>query len=101
MLCSQLQSCPDANTDLMRFEIRFPAGLMSAMTCCICSQPQKAVDRAHFSGGFSFLVSGEFLSYRFAVGCSKQKSDRPKTEVFSFGRFAAGFSVAFRAKIFV
>ena len=40
-----------------------------------------------------------FCAPRF--GCCKRKSDRPKTEVFIFGRFSAGFSVAFRAKIFV
>ena len=45
-----------------------------------------------------------FCRFRFGAprfGCSKRKSDRPKTEVFIFGRFSAGLSVAFRAKIFV
>ena len=51
-----------------------------------------------------FLKSAVLSRFCFCAprfGCRERKSDRPKTEVFIFGRFSAGFSVAFRAKIFV
>ena len=52
-----------------------------------CSEPTRKFPhkagfrKARFCSGFAFVSHARF-------GCSKRKSDRPKTEVFIFGRFS-------------